>query len=76
MKFLTLLACIVFSGSMALAHCGSCGTGDNKKEEHSHSDSKEKKHKCGKKCKAKHKMKHKHAHDKKTNGHKAHSDDH
>lgn len=71
MKFLTVLACVLFSGSMAFSHCGSCGTGEAKAEKHSCSKSKKKGHKCGKECKDDHKK-----HDKKTNGHKAHNHDH
>jgi len=71
MKFMALIACVVFSGSMAFAHCGSCGTGEAKSEKHSCDKSKKKKgHKCDGKCDKAHKR------HKKNDGHKAHHHSH
>ena len=69
MKFLTIIASILFAASLSFAHCGGCGTEDaastkGVKAERSCNHSKKGDHKCDKKkCDKKKKKSHDHGHD-------------
>jgi len=72
MRFAPMILCLLFSGTLAFAHCGSCGTENKKTQRMNCVKSKKKKNKCDSDADCESKCKN----HKQTDGHKAHHHSH